>query len=363
MYPLQVLALTAASMAVGLLLTGCADDGSSATPSPDATTDTGTIGVDTDSDADDGAPDDAFTGDTADAPEPDAQTPADTAPGADTGVAPDATPLEPTGTPTLGAPLGGERPAKVWLPEDYSDAQTWPLVVLLHGFSANGTVQDFYLGTSKWATALGYVLVVPEGTKNSQGNQFWNATDACCNFEGIEVDDVAYLASLIEEAQATYAIDPARVFLFGHSNGGFMSYRMACERPELIAGIASLAGATWKVEANCPGGSPVTVLQIHGTADDVILYGGTLGYPSALQTAQSWAERGGCGDTPAASGPFDFEQTVEGAETEVLAWSECDSGAGVALWTLNDASHIPIVTDAFMPAVMDFFLSHVPTGK
>ena len=139
---------------------------------------------------------------------------------------------------------------------------------------------------------------------DSDGNRFWNATDACCNFDRAAVDDVAYLTDVIAEIQAELAIDPKRIALVGHSNGGFMSYRMACEQADLVSAIVSLAGATFADPADCAPSEPVSVVQIHGTADDVILYEGggpftdaTGPYPGAETTAEIWATYDGCGET------------------------------------------------------------------
>tara|TARA_B100000029_G_scaffold43608_1_gene40392 strand:- start:172 stop:1062 length:891 start_codon:yes stop_codon:yes gene_type:complete len=118
------------------------------------------------------------------------------------------------------------------------------------------------------------MLVLPDGMKNPDGNQYWNATDACCDFYQSGVDDVAYLSGVIEEAIEAFNIDTKRVFLVGHSNGGYMAHRLACERSDLIAGIVSLAGSTWYDEAKCGNPDPVAVLQVHGTWDTTIRYWG-----------------------------------------------------------------------------------------
>ncbi len=144
---------------------------------------------------------------------------------------------------TLGVAAG--RPASVRVPSDYDPNVEYPLVILLHGYSASGGVQNIYFGLSNQVTALGFILVIPDGTVNSDGLRFWNATDACCNFDTADVDDVGYLRGLIAEAQANYRVDPRRVYLFGHSNGGFMAHRMACEASDVITAIASLAGSTY----------------------------------------------------------------------------------------------------------------------
>ena len=183
----------------------------------------------------------------------------------------------------------GELPVHV--PASYDAASPAPLIVLLHGYTSSGAGQDTYMQVSALKDAYGFILVAPDGTREAGGNRprFWNASATCCNFSASEVDDVAYLAGLIAAIKADYAIDDKRVYLFGHSNGGFMSYRMAYEHPGAIAAIASLAGADQSLPAPP---EPVHVLQIHGTADTAIPYeSGSFrdrALPGAKASVESW---------------------------------------------------------------------------
>src|SRR4051812_3323016 len=92
--------------------------------------------------------------------------------------------------------LGGDRPAAVLLPADYTIDRAWPLVILLHGYGATADLQDIVFGLGVRVDDLGFILVKPEGTTDASGAQFWNATDECCDFGGTGVDDVGYLSGL-----------------------------------------------------------------------------------------------------------------------------------------------------------------------
>ena len=121
----------------------------------------------------------------------------------------------------------GEVPLHI--PAKYDKSTPAPLVVLLHGYTSSGKQQESYMKFGELADTYGFLLATPDGTReDSERNyRFWNATEACCNFHGSDVDDSAYVRSIIDLVKAEYSIDPDRVYLIGHSNGGFMSYRMA----------------------------------------------------------------------------------------------------------------------------------------
>ena len=260
------------------LLWGCADEATSGSEA-----DTGQVESDAASEPDAGTPTpDAGDWDAVD----DTQAPpedvvADTqAPPEDVVADTQAPPEDVTEEDTSPGPppfyLGGERPAAYFMPFDYDGATPVPMIISLHGYGNNATAFEAYFQLGAVTKTSGVLLVVPQGTTNPGGSNFWNATDACCNGYNSPVDDVAYLSGLIEEAQLYFNVDPKRVYLVGHSNGGFMSYRMACDRSDLIAGIVNFAGATWNDPANCGDPDPVAVLHVHGVFDTVIPYDGLI---------------------------------------------------------------------------------------
>jgi polyhydroxybutyrate depolymerase len=244
---------------------------------------------------------------------------------------------------------------------------------MLHGYGSSASEHRRYFGFDGAAAASGLVLAYPEGTRDSDGNRFWNATDACCNFHGSAIDDVEYLADLVEEIGKATPIDPKRVYLVGHSNGGFMSYRMACEQAPIFAAIVSLAGATYDDEHACAPSEPVAVLQIHGSSDDTVLFvGGTLDigpagqprhYPGAKTTATDWASYDGC-DPAFETRPetLDVDAGIDGpngsTEAEVEVARGCDPGGHVELWTIPRGSHVPNLSASFPSDVIDFLLDH-----
>jgi len=258
--------------------------------------------------------------------------------------------------PVATGPIGGDRPAAVTLPEDYTHAEEWPLVILLHGLGANGFIQDAYLQFSAQATTLGFVAVVPEGTTGPDGKQFWNAMLACCDFYGTGVDDEAYLLSLIDEAKGLWNIDPERVFFMGHSNGGYMSYRMACNNADIVAGLVSIAGSSFPTSADCAPSQPVKVLQAHGSLDTVVAYSGTAFTPGAQALVDRWVARNQCTSGPVDGGTGDYDTAVPGEETTITWHRDCADGAEVGFFDMAGTGHIPTFTDTFIVDALTWLL-------
>lgn len=262
--------------------------------------------------------------------------------------------------------LPADRPIEVLVPDDLDPDEPAPLVVLLHGYGADGAVQTAYFGMAEAAAERGMLLVAPSGTENAEGRRFWNATDACCaragGDDGTDVDDVGYLLDVIATVQADHEVDPNRVYLVGHSNGGFMSFRMACDHADVVAAIVSLAGATFADPDDCSPSEPVATLQIHGTADDTIAYeGGDIGgtrYPSAQETLEAWVASNGCDPEPEEPSP-EPRQVFSGTDpATVTVHGGCDPGGHAELWTVPGGEHIPGLAPDFSDQVLDFLLAH-----
>lgn len=262
----------------------------------------------------------------------------------------------------------GRGPITIHVPASYNANTPAPLAILLHGYGSSGPAIESFFGFAAAAETAGTIYAAPDGTTNPAGSRFWNATDACCSFNISTVDDSAYLRSLVETIQTNYTIDKRRIYFAGLSNGGFMSYRMACDHADLIAGIVSVAGATFDTVADCTPTEPVHVLQIHGTADTHILYtGGAIvltTYPSAAQSVENWARYNGCSLTPVVpSDTLDLDANVAGAETTKVRYANgCSPGGSAALWTVDGGPHVLSPTTDFGTSVAKFMLSHPKPG-
>ena len=256
------------------------------------------------------------------------------------------------------------------VPDGYEASTPAPLVLLLHGYGRNaGAEQDAYMKFSALATNYGYLFAAPNGQRETQGNQawFWNASDACCNFQGSQISDVAYLMTIISRIKSQYNIDGNRVYLIGHSNGGFMAYRTAFENSQEIAAVASLTGAGATV-AGPALVNPVHILHIHGTDDNAIAYeGGDLRgniYPSAVETVERWAGYNGCDIDGSEVAQLDLDRNLPGLDSIVVRYdNNCRIGGSAELWTITDGAHIPALSGSFSTTVVEWLMAHPKIGS
>lgn len=263
------------------------------------------------------------------------------------------------------SPLVVQRPYQLLEPSRYDKSVPAPLVIGLHGYGDgdNSAAFEAWFKLAPVAAARGYLYALPSGTLDRMKLPFWNGTDACCNFYKSKVDDVAYLAAVIDDVARTHAVDPARVYVVGVSGGGIMAHRLACDLSDRIAGIFSVSGATFADASRCKPTSPVSIVELHGDADDTVAYeGGTsretgAAYPGARETVAHWKTYDGCVGDLKERKTLDLESSVTGAETHVETYDTCVGGS-VELWTAKGGPHAPRFTAAFAGMVFDWFADH-----
>ena len=255
------------------------------------------------------------------------------------------------------------RPYKLHVPTGVTPTTLAPLLVMFHGFSVTGAVEESYMRIAPVAEAHGFLYAYGDGTSDKDGNPFWNATDGCCNLYGSPVDDVAYFDAIVDDVSAKYNVDKKRIYVLGHSNGGFMAHRLACERSSRIAGIAALAGDNYLDPTKCKPSEHVAILQVHGDADQTILYpGGSTSqgpYPSAHASVASWAQKNGCTGALGGTATLDLDANLAGNETKAETYAGCPAGVDVALWTIQGGMHAPaFLRPAWGENVWTFLSAH-----
>jgi polyhydroxybutyrate depolymerase len=221
-----------------------------------------------------------------------------------------------------------------------------PLLLVLHG--GGGTAEGMVKLTKGRFDALadrdGFVVAYPQGVGRS-----WNdgRHDLVSEATREHVDDVGFFRDLIAELSRRYPIDRRRAFVAGMSNGGMMAMRLACSLSSELRGVAAVASSLSKdAAASCPGASAVSVVEIAGTADPIVPYGGGevkvlwMGRGSvtgAPQTAAAWAKRAGCGlvasETPLAA------VVADGTSVRRIEYPGCASGARVVLYRVEGGGH------------------------
>jgi polyhydroxybutyrate depolymerase len=241
-------------------------------------------------------------------------------------------------------------------PKGYDPERAVALVVGLHGYTSNSTELASYFGLRTASDRRGFLLALPEGLTDPKGDQYWSAVEGgCCDFYSARNDDSTWLSHVVETLRSDYRID--RVAVVGHSNGGFMAHRFACDHADQVDAIASLAGPLSDDLTRCRPARPVTVLHMHGDADEVVAYDGGPHLSSALGTAEAWAGFDGCTATPRDGAGLDLAGDLDGAETSVRVWDQgCRDGSSVQLWTVAGGSHAPSFTPAFTTDMLDVVL-------
>lgn len=263
----------------------------------------------------------------------------------------------PDGAQSINLTISDGRDAELFLPQGYSENSSVPLLIDLHGYTGSGKSQAAYTFLQEAAYDRGLAYVAPDGLEDSLGSQYWNATTACCDFNRSGVDDVAFIESLIEKIKGSANIDSSRIYLFGHSNGHFMSYAFLCSGTNEITAVAGLAGAMDPNIATCRA-KPSNILHIHGEDDGTILYdGGALfgnRYTSAVETVKRWSFINSCGNPN--QGSIDAIGGIEGEEIEAESYS-CKRGA-LDFWIIKNGIHTPTLDISFADKVIDWLMKH-----
>lgn len=221
------------------------------------------------------------------------------------------------------------RRARVEVPPAAASASSpAPLLLSLHPFSVDARSWEQYSGLAAAAIGRGYVAVTPTGS--SPGPR-WAVPGGLDN----GVDDLAYLAAVLDRVEDLTCVDRNREFAAGFSAGAAMARALSCAMPWRIAAVAASGGAN--LTERCPDSAPTDVLVLHGTADPIAPVTGSeviFAPPLGLyldDVVRSDAARAGCDPTPVAEQPF--------VSVLVERWTGCSQGHRVELWRLLGAGH------------------------
>lgn len=235
--------------------------------------------------------------------------------------------------------VGGEARTYLLLRPEGSSGPL-PVVIALHGAAQSAQGFRDYFGLDAAAAAHGFVAVYPQG----EGRVWNDSRPAAMRLKAVlrPGDDVAFLVALVHRLVAEGIADPARIYLTGISNGGFMVERMACEQAQLFAAFSVImATAPANAREECRPSRAVPILFIHGTADAVIAYSGfwtpmgaTL---SAPDSAALFARLNDCG--PASTRNLPDLDPLDGTSVTERSWDSCRDGSVVRLLSVERGGH------------------------
>jgi len=241
---------------------------------------------------------------------------------------------------------GLERTYSLYVPSTYDETRPVPLVVALHGGGGTGQKMiELTVDLNDLADEAGFIVVYPDGVE-----KHWNdgREIQTRRASADDIDDVGFVAALIEDLSESYAIDPSRVYALGISNGGMMSYRLACELPETFAAIAAVtASMSEELAASCNPSQPTSVLVMNGDKDPLVPWdGGTIRFGrrefgeviSTADTVAFWAVKNDCSPAPTITWEVDVEPQ-DGTRVRTEVYGQCSDRTGVALYAVEGGGH------------------------
>lgn len=223
----------------------------------------------------------------------------------------------------------------LYVPANYTGTSAVPLLFNFHGYTSNANDQMWYGDFRPIADTAGFIIIHPQGTLDGTGTTHFNV-----GWGGSTVDDVDFTSALIDSISAQYNINQDRVYSTGMSNGGFMSFRLACELSDRIAGIASVTGSILPATLNnCNALHSTPIMQIHGTSDATVPYNGGAGWTEPITSlVDYWANFNNCDLTPLIENVPDIN-TSDGTTVEKYSYLNGDNCTEVIHYKVANGSH------------------------
>jgi len=244
--------------------------------------------------------------------------------------------------------MGARRTYLVHVPPNYSPKKPLPLVVVIHGAFDTAAGMEKYSTFSDLADRESFIVMYPNGMGIFGLFQHWNAGHCCGKAANDDVDDVGFIAAAITDVRVRLQIDPNRIYMVGFSNGGMLAYRFAAERGDILAAVAPLAASIggrpsedapqWRIPDPV---KPLSVITIHGMADDDIVYeggvslhrGGTRTFWSVNESIDFWVRHNGCHPNAAAT-------ELNHGHVRIHTWGACSNDTEVVLYLMENWGHV-----------------------
>lgn len=230
---------------------------------------------------------------------------------------------------------GIQRSYNLYIPANYTADTPVPLVFNFHGYTSNAAAQMWYGDFRPIADTAGFIVVHPQGTLLN-GITHWNVGGWT---QGSTTDDIGFTAAMIDTIAAEFNINLDRVYATGMSNGGFMSFLLACQLSDKIAAVASVTGSMTPETYNpCDPQHPMPVLQIHGTSDDVVPYNGAAWTKSINDVLLYWVNYNNT-ELMASTTSIPNTNTLDGSTVEHFVYADGDNQATVEHFKVTGGGH------------------------
>ena len=205
----------------------------------------------------------------------------------------------------------------IHIPSGYNVNDPIPLVLCFHGYGGSANSIMSYSSFNNISDTAGFIVIYPQGTL-LQGNSHWNVGGWT---SGSNVDDVGFINSLLDSLSNQYNIDNTRVYSTGMSNGGYMSFLLACQLSDRIAAIASVTGSmTIQTYNSCNPQHPTPILQMHGTYDQIVPYLGNPSWTKSIDNVlEYWVDYNNCKPSPSIVSLPDIN-TFDNSTVERFTW-------------------------------------------
>jgi polyhydroxybutyrate depolymerase len=243
--------------------------------------------------------------------------------------------------------IDGMQPRSFFLnvPASYTPGTPTPLLLAFHSRTTTGREIMTSSQILSWAAAMNIIVVAVNGAVH-EGSSSWNAGRCCTDATTNEENDVLLASTIIDYLNSQATIDSSRVWAMGHSNGGMMAYRLACDLSEKITAIAVVTGAF--VDDTCNPAKQVSLIHLHGDLDPTVPYngGGKLDTPDIYHSVLDYTKANTCNGTTEASITDDEQRYL---------WN-CSDGVQVELVNYMAQSHAWV--DGYTERILRFLIAH-----
>jgi polyhydroxybutyrate depolymerase len=237
---------------------------------------------------------------------------------------------------------GFKRCYLLYLPKDYDPSKPVPVVISFHGFASTPAGHAAVTRWNTIADSENFIVVYPQGTGfplrwNSFTSAGWSA-----------VDDVAFTRDLIVNLETNFAVDKSRIYVTGFSNGGAMTYNLACELSDIIAAVGIISAPVVEPPSGCHPSRPVPIMAFHGTDDLIVNYNGakfdlpfwytqnrtqrnSFSYLPTREWIERWSQRNLCDPVP--------ENLPLNGNVNGIRFTDCANQAEVIFYSIESGGH------------------------